>query len=89
MLFKGQITQRKKKPIWIIVILLVFFTLCLVFELKSDNSQETAKLMLRIASKVEEVNRRRDQNVFHATSKNLSVSRNCKQDIFFPIENLL
>ena len=88
MLFKGQITQRKKKPIWIIVILLVFFTLCLVFELKSNKSQETAKLMLRIASNVEQVNRRRDQNINHAHAKNFNVSRNCKQDIFFPIGNL-
>lgn len=84
MLLKGQIPQQQKKHLLIIVILMVFFTLCMIFQLKSNNSQETAKLMLRMASNVEEINRRRDQKIFNAYTKNFSVSRKCRQDIDIP-----
>lgn len=87
MLIKEQITKSKKNPMWIIVIFVVFSILSLIFELKSDHSQETAKLVLKIASKVEEANRRRDQNIYWAFTTNFKVSSNCKQDIYFPFEN--
>jgi|GEM_PF-1347796 len=84
MLFKGQFIQRKKKPIWIIVILVVFFMLSMIFELKSNNTKETAKLMLCVASNVEQITRRRAFKLVQPNGKNFKVSNCCNQGIYFP-----
>lgn len=86
MLFKGEIIQKRKKTILIIVILIVFSALCLVLKFESNNSQEVAKYILKIASKVEEFNRKKGINIFRSYGRNLKVSNNHNQGVFVPFD---
>ncbi len=86
MLFKGQITQQRKKPIWLFVISLVFISLCSIYIVKSHNFQASVEVFLRIAPRMEETGRRRVKIVSEGNAKNFNVSRNSKSDIFLPIE---
>ncbi len=88
MLSKGQITQQRKRPIRLLVVSLVFIAMCSIYEFKSNNFQVTVEVLLRVAPTLEESGRRRKKIIADGNTKNFNVSRNCKQDIIFPIEIL-
>ena len=81
-----KIIQKKKKPILIFVIIVVFSSLCLVLEFESNNTQEAAKCVLKIASKIEEFNRKKGVNIFRSYGRNLKVSHNHNQGVFIPFD---
>lgn len=88
MLFKGQIAQQRKRPIRLLVILLVFMGMCSIYEFKSNNVQFTVEALLRVAPTLEETSRRRKKIIAESSTKNYNVSRNCKQRIISLFEIL-